>query len=126
MTPNQRAETLNKRIDENFKKQAHHIYTLWVVNERWNHTINFFMDDQPRGIKARRRSTPLMTIDGNSDWELVEYLVMMVRQHTQISIQFRGWRPMLDRWPGSGDIIIRKQRDDDYTPDDAKPDGRYA
>lgn len=117
---------LNEAIDAHFKRRYGHIYTLWVVNNRWNHEIGFYLDDMPHGVRARHRNIPLYTLHDNSDWTLLEQLMELVHAHTKISVVYKGWRPVLDRWPESGNVIIKRPKKDDYTPDDIKPGGRYS
>lgn len=105
---NKDADTINQRVDQLFTRHSRTRYWITLVDDRYNHSFNFFFNILPQ--KQRHKSIPLHSLPSD-DLERLELTVNAIHEHSQLTIEIRGFQRM--RWPISGNVIQRKQRSDD-------------
>lgn len=86
-----------------FKRRYNTRYWLLVANDPYDHTYNFFFNQQPKG--HRKKSTPLHTVHG--DLSQFEKLIQALQQERPFTIEYTGFAGL--RWPSSGRLIERRK-----------------
>jgi hypothetical protein len=105
---NKDLEIIEGRIAVLFKRVPGTQYHINVVNDRFEHTYNFFFKSQPKN--HRIKSVPLHTYQ-KYDLSSLELLIEAIEKHTALTIEYTGFAGQ--RWPMSGKIIQTKVRHDE-------------
>ncbi|KRM87333.1 acetyl-CoA carboxylase [Lacticaseibacillus thailandensis] len=101
-------DIINARIDQLFLRRSHTRYWITLVDDRYNHSYNFFFNIIPQ--KQRHRSIPLHSLP-SGDLARLEATLTAIRHHTQLSIEIRGFQGL--RWPSDGNLIQKRRRADE-------------
>ena len=96
------------RLTPLFKRRRQTRYWLSLVNQTYTPAYNFFMNVQPKD--QRQRSIPLHSLI-NYDLADLETFIGLLRQHTQLTIEYVGFEEM--RWPESNRVIQWRPRRDE-------------
>lgn len=91
------------RIDQYFMRKRNVRYWLLVTNDPYDHTYNFFFNQQPLG--HRKKSIPLHTV--TTDLATFEQLMIGLQQHFHFTIEYTGFTGL--RWPSTGQAIERQK-----------------
>lgn len=108
MLMNKDLEIIEGRIELLFKRVPGTLYHINVVNDRFDHTYNFFFQSQPQ--RQRIKSAPLHTYQ-EYDLSKLELLIKKLQEYTVLSIEYTGFTG--HKWPSSGKIIQTKVRKDE-------------
>ena len=101
-------KTIMERLTPLFKRRRNTRYWLSLVNQTYTSAFNFFFNIQPKD--QRQRSIPLHSLH-DYDLAQLEQLLGLLRQHTQLTIEYVGFEDM--RWPSTNRIIQRRARADE-------------
>ncbi|MCT3019913.1 acetyl-CoA carboxylase [Pediococcus pentosaceus] len=105
---NKDLEIIEGRIEVLFKRVPGTQYRINVVNDRFDHTYNFFFQSQPQ--HQRIKSVPLHTYQ-EYDLSKLERLIEKLKTYTALSIEYTGFAEQ--KWPSSGKAIQTKVRYDE-------------
>ena len=96
------------RINILFKRKLQTFYRIEVVNDKFDHTYNFFFRTQPKN--QRISSVPLHTIK-NYDLTYLEKLINRIQKQTNLSIEYIGFENL--KWPTTNQLIQKRARRDE-------------
>lgn len=105
---NKDLEIIEGRIELLFKRVPGTLYHINVVNDRFDHTYNFFFQSQPQN--QRIKSVPLHTCQ-EYDLSKLERLIEKLKTYTALNIEYTGFAGQ--KWPNSGKSIQTKVRNDE-------------
>lgn len=96
----QEAQYVLKQVNKYFKPGIRARYYILVVNDRFDHTFNFFFNV----FKSRQfsRSIPLHRIK-HYNLEYLEHIVKNLQKETQLTINFVLFENQ--RWPSTNKLI---------------------
>lgn len=105
---NKDLEIIEGRIEILFKRVPGTQYHINIVNDRFEHTYNFFFQSQLKN--QRIKSVPLHTYQ-EYDLSKLELLIERLKEFTALSIKYTGFAGQ--KWPKSGKTIQVKVRHDE-------------
>lgn len=98
--PEQEFKILQQHIDQTFQRRPNTIYRLWIVRDRFDQSVNFFMLIQPK--LRRPHSIPLHMVL-TLDLDIIETIITQIRHQYHLTMIFVGFEGL--RWPTSQQLI---------------------
>ncbi|KRM10790.1 acetyl-CoA carboxylase [Paucilactobacillus suebicus] len=93
-SPKDAAALIIERLDQNFKPTRGLRYRIYVVNDVYDDSYNFFLDIKSK--YTNERSIPLHSLEEYT-LEYLERVIRLVEMSTQMTIEFQHFEGL--RWP---------------------------